>query len=160
MSTRALSQHDFQQTVASNHIVLVDFWAEWCGWCTRFAPVYHASAATHPQIVHATVDGDVEKGLTAAIELTGYPTIMAFREGLPVYKHAGFLTAEQLEDVVQQVLWMDMDEFRRQAADQIQQLAQQQAPAADTDDAPMMIAHRAGMASGPPQYGWPGLRTR
>ncbi|MFI6869334.1 thioredoxin family protein [Nocardia sp. NPDC050406] len=156
MSTRALSQHDFQQTVASNHIVLVDFWAEWCGWCTRFAPVYQASAATHPQIVHATVDGDKEPGLVAAVELTGYPTIMAFREGLPVYKHAGFLTAAQLEDVVQQVMWMDMDEFRRQAAEQLQQQAQRQAP---VEAAPSAPAHRAGPAGGPPQYGWPGLRT-
>lgn len=163
MSTRALGQHDFQQAVTSNHIVLVDFWAEWCGWCTRFAPVYKASAESHPEIVHATVDGDTEKQLTAAVSLTGYPTIMAFREGLPVYKHAGFLTAAQLEDVVQQVLWMDMDEFRRQAAEQVrQQGAQQQDPAAESDAAPVLapIAHRAGPAGGRPQYGWPGLRTR
>ncbi|NNH72363.1 thioredoxin family protein [Nocardia uniformis] len=159
MSLRALSQHDFQQTVTSNHIVLVDFWAEWCGWCKRFAPVYQASAETHPQIVHATVDGDAEPALAGSIGLTGYPTIMAFREGLPVYKNAGYLDAGQLEEVVQQVLWMDMDEFRRQAAEQLQQQSgQRQAPTAEPAAAP--IAHRAGPAPGPPQYGWPGLRTR
>ncbi|MBF6236490.1 thioredoxin family protein [Nocardia otitidiscaviarum] len=161
MATRALTQQDFRQVVASNHIVLVDFWADWCGWCKRFAPVYDASSVTHPQIVHGTVNGETEPALAAMAELTGYPTIMAFREGLPVYKHAGYLTAAQLEDVVQQVQWMDMDEFRRQAAEQLrqQQAAQgQQAPAAETAAAP--VAHRAGIAGGPPQYGWPGLRTR
>lgn len=169
MAIQALSQQNFQQTVASNHIVLVDFWAEWCGWCTRFAPVYRASAETHPQIVHGTVDGDTEPELVAAVQLTGYPTIMAFREGLPVYSHAGFLTSAQLEDVVQQVLWMDMDEFRRRAAEGLRQHAaenrppaEEQAPAAEeyAAAAPAQQAHRAGLAAGRPQYGWPGLRTR
>ncbi|MFD0000721.1 thioredoxin family protein [Nocardia sp. NPDC127526] len=156
MATRALGKHDFQQTVTSNHIVLVNYWADWCGWCKRFAPVYKASAETHPQIVHATVEGEVERELSAAIQLTGFPTIMAYREGLPVYKNAGFLTSAQLEDVVQQVLWMDMDEFRRKNGIE-QQARQQQAPAAR--QAPPN-PNRAGLAGGAPQYGWPGLRTR
>ncbi len=106
--------------------------------------------------MHATVEGEVERELSAAIQLTGFPTIMAYREGLPVYKNAGFLTSAQLEDVVQQVLWMDMDEFRRKNGIDQQQVRQQKAPGAQ--QAPPN-PNRAGLAGGPPQYGWPGLRT-
>lgn len=149
MSTTPLTQQNFQTVVATNHIVLVDFWATWCGWCTRFAPVYEASSETHRDIVHATVEAEAEPALAAAGQVDRYPWVMAFREGTMVYSQAGFLPAEQLEELVQQVRWMDMEAFRREHGQP------QSQPAVRGPEAPE--PGRAGIAPGPQPYGWPGL---
>ncbi|BDT86966.1 thioredoxin family protein [Nocardia cyriacigeorgica] len=153
MPTRALTQQTFDQVIASNHIVLVEFWASWCGWCTRFAPVYGSSAETHPDIVHATVDGEAEPALVAAAQVDSYPWLMGFREGLLVYSQAGYLPADHLEELVQQIRWMDMDAFRRTIADAARtQNSHSQAPAE-----PAAPPRLAGLAPGSAAYGWPGL---
>lgn len=153
MATQALTERTFAPVVNGNRIVLVDFWASWCGWCTRFAPIYVESSNIHPEVVHGTVDTEAEQGLAGAAQVSGLPTLLGFREGLLVYNQPGFQTAAQLEEVVQQILWMDMDEVRRETE-------RQQQPT-DTRVTPMAAAvagRGAGPASGPVRYGWPGLR--
>ncbi|WP_442943899.1 thioredoxin family protein [Nocardia sp. NBC_00508] len=150
MPTITLTQHNFDSVVASNPIVLVDWWAGWCGPCQRFAPVYEASSERHPEIVHGKVDTEAEVALSAGAQVTQYPTLMAFREGLLVYSAAGALAPDALEELVQQILWLDMDQLRRELAKQAdaQQLAM--TGAAGT-------VRRAGPAPASPRYGWPGL---
>ncbi|MBF6210313.1 thiol reductase thioredoxin [Nocardia puris] len=151
MATVTLTQQNFQQVVSANHIVLVDWWAGWCGPCRHFAPVYEASSELHPEIVHGKVDTEAETALTASAQVDRFPTLMAFREGLLVFNQAGFLPAADLEEVVQQVRWLDMDEVRRQMTGLLQAEAQGQ-PAA-----PSAPPRTAGPAHGPARYGWPGL---
>ncbi|MBF6324199.1 thioredoxin family protein [Nocardia cyriacigeorgica] len=153
MPTTALTQQTFDQVIASNHIVLVEFWASWCGWCTRFAPVYRSSAETHPDIVHATVDGEAEPALVAAAQVDSYPWLMGFREGLLVYSQAGYQPAAHLEELIQQIRWMDMDAYRRTLADAAQTQVSQPQPAPQ----PATQSRLAGLAPGSVRYGWPGL---
>lgn len=150
MPTQAFTQQSFERAVAGGGIVLVDYWASWCGWCTRFAPVFEESSNLHRDIVHATVDTEAESGLAAAAQVTALPTLHAYREGLLVYANTGFHTAAQLEDVVQQVMWLDMEAVRRELG----VTAPGRAPA------PRAPAPSAGLAAGPAPYGWPGLRAR
>ncbi|MBO0854728.1 MAG: thioredoxin family protein [Nocardia sp.] len=151
MPTQPLTQHSYQQVVSANSIVLVKFWASWCGWCTKFEPVYSDSAAQHPEIVYGTVDTEAERELTALAQIQSLPSLLAYREGLLVYAHPGFQNAAQLEEVVQRVRWLDMDEVRRERG-----LSNE--PAEQARPAP--AAPRAGPAGGRIEYGWPGLRTR
>ncbi len=153
MPTVTLTQHNFHQVVSSNHIVLIDWWAGWCGPCRHFAPVYEASSDQHPDIVHGKVDTEAEEALTATAQVDRFPTLMAFREGLLVFNQPGFLPAADLEEVVQRVLWLDMDEVRRELAAQGGTAPQAEPVAA----APVGAARLAGPARGPAQYGWPGL---
>lgn len=154
MPTQALTEQNFQQVVSRGGIVLVDFWATWCGWCTRFAPVYEESSRMHPDIVHATVDADAEQQLAAVAQVSSLPTLIAFRDGLPVYSEPGFKTSEQLENVVQEIMWLNMDEVRRELIRQNPELAN--APEMAQQNAP--AGRGAGLADGPLRYGWPGLR--
>ena len=109
MSTQDITTEQFNDTITDNEIVLVDFWAEWCGPCRAFAPTYAASSDKHPDVVHAKVDTEAEQGLAAAAEIQAIPTLMAFKKGHMVFRHSGMLPAKDLEDVIDQIKELDVD---------------------------------------------------
>jgi thioredoxin 1 len=114
VSTRKLTSADFASTIATEGIVLVDFWAAWCGPCRMFAPVYEAASEAHPDLVFGKVDTEGEQSLAAAAQITSIPTLMAFRNGILVFSQPGALPAAALEQVITAVRGLDMDEVRRQ----------------------------------------------
>lgn len=116
MAIRNLTAADFKETTVENPIVLVDFWASWCGPCRAFAPVFDRSSESHPDVVHAKVDTEAEQELAAALEIRAIPTIMAFRDGILVYRQAGALPAAGLEDLITRVKALDMAEVRAKIA--------------------------------------------
>lgn len=117
MATFDLTADKFQETVQAEGITAVDFWAEWCGPCKQFAPIYEAVSEKHQDVRFAKVDTEAEQGLAAAAQITSIPTLMVFRDGLLVFRQAGALPASALDDVLEQVKALDMDDVRRQIAE-------------------------------------------
>ncbi len=114
MATRALTTKNFQDTVTENPIVLVDFWAAWCGPCRAFAPVFENASAKHDGIVFGKVDTEAERELAQAASITSIPTLMAFRDGILVFNQPGALRAADLEQLIESVEGLDMDQVRAQ----------------------------------------------
>jgi len=117
MATINVTASTLEQTITDNDIVLIDFWADWCGPCKSFAPVYEKSSEQHEDIVFAKVDTEAEQELAAQAGITAIPTLMAFREGVLVFSQAGALPGPQLEQLIGQVKDLDMDEVRSKVAE-------------------------------------------
>lgn len=114
MTTTNLTTDVFEDTVLADGIVLVDFWAEWCGPCKSFAPVYETVSERYPGITFAKVDTEAEQKLSGELGIRSIPTIMAFRDGIQLFSQAGALPERALEDLVGQIEALDMEEIRAQ----------------------------------------------
>jgi thioredoxin 1 len=118
MPTVDLTMTDFDSTIQDNSIVLIDFWAEWCGPCRMFAPWYEEASQEHTDVVFAKVDTEAEQALAGSFGIRSIPTLMAFRDGILLYKEAGALPKDALNQLVDQVKGLDMDDVRRQISEQ------------------------------------------
>ncbi|MCB9676017.1 MAG: thioredoxin [Alphaproteobacteria bacterium] len=117
MATQEVTGENIQATVDENGIVLLDFWASWCGPCRAFAPTFEAASERHADVVFGKIDTEANQALAGQLQITGIPTLMAFREGVLVFRQAGALPPAALEDLITQVKALDMEEVRKKIAE-------------------------------------------
>ncbi|MFN8146751.1 MAG: thioredoxin [Candidatus Nanopelagicales bacterium] len=116
MASVTLTAQNFDEIATGDGITLVDWWASWCGPCRSFAPVFEAASEKHPDITFGKVDTEAEQELAGAAQITAIPTLMAFRDGVLVYREAGALPAKALEQLITAVRELDMDEVKAKVA--------------------------------------------
>lgn len=118
MATIDITKESFEKTITENDIVLIDFWASWCGPCKQFAPVFESLSETHPEAVFAKINTEEQQELSGHFQVRSIPTLMIFREQIIVFSQAGAIPPAALEDVLGKVVALDMDDVRRQVAEQ------------------------------------------